>query len=283
MVHHPDVLHSGRLGLGDDPPEVLGEVRRTTGPLEARQLQADPHPVGRRRRLGCRRDGRRRRCRVRGRRTFRRPRRHERGGDERDRVGGDDVVPRLARHLGPDVRPPAELVGDDIRHAPRSRARCCGDGTPGAGVSNTTATHGMPAAAARSRQRRRWSASRPSVSMTVVSWRRSRRVTMSSSRAKASVDAARSCSPSPTSARNASLDTICAGSNHCAAHVDLPDATGPTSTTTQGDGNASGSSVGAPVTIGHATRRSGWPGSRCMWSRPGIVGLIRSSRVATRL
>ena len=125
-----------------------------------------------------------------------------------------------------------------------------------AGVSNTTAMHGMPAAAARSRQRRRWSASRPSVSMTVVSRRRSRRVTMSSSSANASVDAARSCSPSPTSARSASLDTICAGSNHCAAHVDFPDATGPTSTTTHGDGNASGSSVGTPVTIGHATRRS---------------------------
>ena len=48
-------------------------------------------------------------------------------------------------------------------------------------------------------------------------------------------------------ARSASLDTICAGSNHCFAHVDLPDATGPTSTTTHGDGNASGSSLGAPV------------------------------------
>ena len=71
------------------------------------------------------------------------------------------------------------------------------------------------------------------------------------------MDAARSCSLSPTRERSASLDTICAGSNHCFAHVDLPDATGPMSTTTQGDGNASGSSVGAPVTFGHATRRSG--------------------------
>ena len=47
----------------------------------------------------------------------------ERGGDERDRIGSDDVVPWLAGDVGLDVRPPAELVGDDIRtHRDLARA-----------------------------------------------------------------------------------------------------------------------------------------------------------------
>ena len=106
-----------------------------------------------------------------------------------------------------------------------------------AGVSNTTATAGTWLAAASWRHRARIAGSRPSVSTAVVRRRRIRRATMSSSTAKASVDAARSCGESPTTARRSSLDTICSGANVWRAQVLLPDATGPTSTTRHGAGS----------------------------------------------
>ena len=64
------------------------------------------------------------------------------------------------------------------------------------------------------------------MSTTVVSRRRNRRATMSSSTANASVDATRSCSESPTTARKASLDTIWLAANVSAAQVLFPDAIG---------------------------------------------------------
>ena len=52
-----------------------------------------------------------------------------------------------------------------------------------------------------------------------------------------------SSSPVPTSARSRSLDTIASAGKWAAAHVDFPDAPGPTSTTTHGDGRFSTSST----------------------------------------
>ena len=76
-----------------------------------------------------------------------------------------------------------------------------------AGTSKITAKQGRPAAVASSRYRARWPASSPTVSMTVVRRRPNRRSTTVSSSANASLEAAMSCSPSPTSARSPSLDT----------------------------------------------------------------------------
>ncbi len=79
------------------------------------------------------------------------------------------------------------------------------------------------------------------MSITVVSRRASRRRTTSSSSANASALAATSLSPEPTRARSRSLDTTVSGGKCAAAQVDFPDAPGPTSTTTQGDGRFSAS------------------------------------------
>ena len=100
-----------------------------------------------------------------------------------------------------------------------------------ASVSKTTATHGAPASAAARNQRRRRLSSVPRESTTVVSRRRRRRSITRSSTSKASFDARWSCSPVPTTARRRSDDTTWCGGNCEAAHVDFPDAGGPTSTT----------------------------------------------------
>ena len=72
-----------------------------------------------------------------------------------------------------------------------------------AGVSRTTATAGSPAGrAAAASQRRRRAASVPRVSTTVVRPRPTRAATTCSSRANASTEASRSCSPLPTTPRN---------------------------------------------------------------------------------
>jgi diguanylate cyclase (GGDEF)-like protein len=112
-----------------------------------------------------------------------------------------------------------------------------------AGVSNATATHGTPCARASASQAARRCGSRPSVSTTVVSRRSTRRSTTVSRSANASALALMSSSPAPTSARNRSLDTTVPAGKCSAAHVDLPDAPGPTSTTTQGAGRLRTSST----------------------------------------
>jgi hypothetical protein len=104
-------------------------------------------------------------------------------------------------------------------------------------VSNATATHAMPCSRARRSQVARFPASSPVVSTTVVNRRAARRATISSSSASASALAAMSSSPAPTSARSRSLDTTASGGKCSTAHVDLPEATGPASTTMQGDGS----------------------------------------------
>jgi len=122
-----------------------------------------------------------------------------------------------------------------------------------AGVSKATATHGRSCSRAwASQASRRW-ASRPSVSITVVSRRACRRRTTSSSTANASELAARSSSPVPTSARRRSLDTMVSGGKWAAAQVDFPAAPGPTSTTTHGDGRFSAAGT-RPVCTGPAQR-----------------------------
>ena len=75
------------------------------------------------------------------------------------------------------------------------------------------------------------------MSTTVVSRRPNRCSTIWSSRANASSLAARSSSPSPTTARNRSLDTTWSGAKCSAAHDDLPDPDAPTSTTRHGEGS----------------------------------------------
>ena len=112
--------------------------------------------------------------------------------------------------------------------------------TSAAGVSNMTAMHGTPASRAAASHRARRAASVPSVSTTVVSRRRSRAVDdVGRARRTRHATRARSCAPSPTMARSASLDTTCA--ERCvAAHVDLPDPAAPTRTTRHGDGSSTG-------------------------------------------
>ena len=95
--------------------------------------------------------------------------------------------------------------------------RSCADGT-----SKTTATHGTSRAAAIARHFALRLGPVPSESSTVLSPRRSRRSTMSSITAHASADARRSSSPSPTSDRNASLDTT-EGPGCSAADVLFPE------------------------------------------------------------
>ena len=102
VVHHPDVLDAGRLGLGDDPLEVLGEVRAV-------------RPATRSSRAGGRSASDRSRRRGPGRMSpartapsparspaayVRRSRRRQCGGDERDRIRREDVVPGLGRDGG---------------------------------------------------------------------------------------------------------------------------------------------------------------------------------------
>ena len=118
-----------------------------------------------------------------------------------DRLRRDAARPMARRE--PRRGSPATGAAGCRRHrlARRPLVPRCVAGTPPAGVSNTTATHGTPAESASCRQRARRSASRPSESITVVSRRRRRRATMSSSSAKASAEARRSCSFSPTTAR----------------------------------------------------------------------------------
>ena len=113
VIHHPNVLDSGRLGLGDDPPEVLGEACRTARPLEARQLQADPDPgVGRRVDGGPDVAGAspslsdRDRCDDRAGTSA--------AGTSATGSGVTMSCQGSARDVGPDVGPPAQLVGDDV-------------------------------------------------------------------------------------------------------------------------------------------------------------------------
>ncbi len=89
------------------------------------------------------------------------------------------------------------------------------------------------------------------VSITVVSPRATRRATISSSRANASVLAAMSSSPVPTTARSRSLDTIVSAGKCAAAQVDFPEPVGPASTTRQGEGSRR-TAVRRPV-VGTAT------------------------------
>ena len=156
---------------------------------------------------------------------------HEVGGHDRDRVGRVDGGEALAAQ-GVAVRRASRPASTTARgRGPAAPGTGCGTGHTAASTSNTTATHGTPASAAASRHRRRRLASVPRVSTTVVSRRRSRRSTTRSSTSNASLEARWSCSPAPTTARRASDDTTWSGRNCAAAHVDLPDPGGPTSTT----------------------------------------------------
>ena len=164
----------------------------------------------------------------------------------------------------------AERVG---RHRVRP-APGCGPGTTAAGVSKPTATQAIRCARASARQRARRAASSPMVSMTVVSPRATRRVTISSSRAKASVLAAMSSSPAPTTARSRSLDTTASGGKCAAAQLDFPDPVGPTSTR-QGEGNRGHGR--RPPRQAHGRTRSGrkpsWAvGSGVRGVGPGVRG-----------
>ncbi len=122
-----------------------------------------------------------------------------------------------------------------------------------AGVSKPTATHAIPCPRASARQRARRSASSPIVSITVVSPRATRRETISSSRANASVLAAMSSSPEPTTARSRSLDTIASGGKCSAAQLDFPDPVGPASTSRQGAGSRTVTPVEGEPVVGTAT------------------------------
>ena len=75
------------------------------------------------------------------------------------------------------------------------------------------------------------------MSITVVSERPIRAATILSSRPKASTEASRSAGPLPTTARNASDETISDARNRSAAQVDLPEPGAPASTTTAGSGS----------------------------------------------
>src|SRR3954469_22670444 len=99
------------------------------------------------------------------------------------------------------------------------------------------ATAGTFALFAASRYARRRSPSSAVESMTVVSLRLSRRSTMRSRTANASLLARWSCSPTPTTARSPSDDTTWFGSNHCCAQYDLPAPGAPTRTTRHGSGS----------------------------------------------
>ena len=132
-----------------------------------------------------------------------------------------------------------------------------------AGVSKPTTTQGIPAARASPSHRNRRSRSSPSVSITVVSRRPIRCRTTSSSNANASALAAMSSSPAPTNARSRSLDTISSAPNRSAAHVDFPDAPGPTSTTTHGDGSFSSSTKAVSTTDRVLGCDCSWP-----WCHP---------------
>ena len=79
-----------------------------------------------------------------------------------------------------------------------------------AGVSNATTTADSPCRRARSSHPVRRTSSRPSVSTTVVSPRRTRPATIRSRSANASADASRSCRPLPTTPRRSSEETTSA-------------------------------------------------------------------------
>ena len=103
---------------------------------------------------------------------------------------------------------PLELTGQRWGGDRPVAARRCGAGTRRRGSRRRRPRPAgrHPRAAASQAVRR--SASRPSVSTTVVRPRPSRAATTVSSRANASVEASRSCGPLPTTPRSASEETI---------------------------------------------------------------------------
>ncbi len=106
------------------------------------------------------------------------------------------------------------------------RSRCALRRRQSAGsVSNSTATAGSPACLAASSWARRRAGSSPRVSTTVFRPRFSRAATIWSSRAKASAEASRSCSPLPTTPRSWSEDTTSCGRYLAAPRPTFPSRT----------------------------------------------------------
>ncbi len=130
-------------------------------------------------------------------------------------------------------------------------------------VSNSTATAGSPAWRAWSSWARRRTGSSPRVSTTVVRPRFSRAATIWSSRAKASAEASRSCSPLPTTPRSWSDETTSCGRYLAAAQADFPDPDAPTSTTSAGSGSAEVTTFSTTVEVRPAAQlRCGSVGGR---------------------
>ena len=169
---------------------------------------------------------------------------------DHDRLRRDAAHPMARRGRLRRVSP-ATGAADCRRHrqARRPVAQRCADGIP------------LPACRTRPRRtalrrsgrvrlhRARASASRPRESITVVNRRRRRPVDDVVEQCEASAEARRSCSFSPTTARSASLDTTWPRAKCSAAQVDLPDATGPISTTSDGDGSCMGSPMGEAIRL----------------------------------
>ena len=147
------------------------------------------------------------------------------------------------------------------------RSRCALRRRQSAGsVSNSTATAGSPACLAPSSWARRRAGSSPRVSTTVFRPRFSRAATIWSSRAKASAEASRSCSPLPTTPRNWSEDTTSCGRYLARAQADFPEPDAPTSTTSAG----SGSAVVTPFSLHLPLSRASARGAS--WLRAAVLG-----------
>ena len=238
VVHDPDARKAGFLGRGGDGTQPRAGLHRTSGPREHRQLQ----PEAQADRCGGLRSGE--------------PHsRATRAGAVRTTAGSSTVSnsPVERRRVGFRARAPGAPAPDRGRPC---RAPDCGRGTPSPASRTRLRRVATSCRPARSSHAARRSGSSPSVSTTVVNRRRSRCVTMVSSSANASVLAARSSSPSPTTARRRSLDTICSGAKWLAAHDDFPDPDGPTRTTKQGAGSTTASASSVASGTPHSSSRA---------------------------
>ena len=102
MVHHPDVLDAGRLGVRGDCAQMRSQLVASTGPIEARQVQPDAD-AGLRFRSGRRRAGT----------TDRRGVAND-AGTTTTGSGVMKIRPRLGDNLGVNRRPTTQLISDDV-------------------------------------------------------------------------------------------------------------------------------------------------------------------------
>ena len=189
VVHQRDAGEA-RLGCGER--DVRQPASRVLAPREARELQHDVEPGPRARRSRC--GGLRARGWT--------PRRCPRTLTARSQ-------PSAAARLG-DPGDRLQLLGEHPRRHRPVALRVASPAQRRRRVEHATTTALSPCVRASSSSPVGAPASRPSVSTTVVSPRRSRAATIWSSSANASVDASRSCRPLPTSPRRSSDETISA-------------------------------------------------------------------------